>query len=81
MLLLYQVEVVVELVGVQLGGQAVKVQGHLGQVVAVVFERALAAAGDGDFFGELLVKLAESGYIRAGSLDKGWLFFFILCKS
>jgi hypothetical protein len=76
-LLFYQVEVVVNLVGIKLGREAIKVQGQFGQVVAVVLERALAAAGDGDFLGELLVKFAESCYISTGSLDKGKLFFFI----
>jgi hypothetical protein len=46
------------------------VQGQLGQVVGVIVERALAAARQGDFLVELLVKLLESGYLRTGSLDK-----------
>ena len=70
MLLFDPVEVVVYLVGVQLGGQAVEVQGQLGQVVGVIGKRTLAAAGNGDFLVELLVKLLESGYLRTGSLDK-----------
>jgi hypothetical protein len=70
MLLFYEVEVVVYLVRIQLGRQAVEVQGQLGQVVGVIVERALAAARQGDFLVELLVKLLESGYISTGSLDK-----------
>jgi hypothetical protein len=73
MLLAQQVEVVVDLVGIELGRQAVEVQGQCGQVAG-----ALAPAGDGDFLAELLVKLAESCYISTGSLDEGLLFFFIL---
>jgi hypothetical protein len=76
-LLLDQVKVIVDLVGVQLGGQAVEVQGQPGQVVGIVVQSALAATGDGDFPAELLVKLAETCYLTAGSLDEGWLFFFI----
>ena len=45
-------------------------QGQLGQVVGVIGKRTLAAAGNGDFLVELLVKLLESGYLRTGSLDK-----------
>ena len=70
MLLFNQIEVVVYLVGVQLGRQAVEMQGQLGQVVGVIAKRALAAARNGDFLVELLVKLLESGYLRTGSLDK-----------
>ena len=70
MLLFNQIEVVVYLVGVQLGRQAVEVQGQFGQVVGVVGKRALAAAGQRDFLVELLVKLLESGYLRTSSLDK-----------
>jgi hypothetical protein len=73
-----QVEVIVDLVGVQLGRQAIEVQGQLGQVAGIIGKRALAPAGDGDFLAELLVKLAESCYISTGSLDEGVLFFFIL---
>ena len=78
MLLPQQVDVIVNLVGVELGRQAVEVQGQLGQVAGIVGQGALAPAGDGDFLAELLVKLAESCYISTGSLDKGLLFFFIL---
>ena len=69
-LLFNQIEVVVYLVRVQLGRQAVEVQGQFGQVVGVVGKRALAAAGQCDFLVELLVKLLESGYLSTGSLDK-----------
>ena len=77
-LLLEQVEVIIDLVCVELGRQAVEVQGQLGQVAGIVGQGALAPAGDGDFLAELLVKLAESCYISTGSLDEGLLFFFIL---
>ena len=77
-LLAQQVEIVVDQVGVELGRQAVEVQGQLGQVAGVVRQGALAPAGNGDFLAELLVKLAESCYISTGSLNKGLLFFFIL---
>jgi hypothetical protein len=77
-LLAQQVEVIVDLVGVELGRQAVEVQGQFGQVAGVVGKGALAPAGNGDFLAELLVKLAESCYISTGSLNKGLLFFFIL---
>jgi hypothetical protein len=70
MLLFYEVEVVVYLVRIQLGRQAVEVQGQLGQVVGVIGKRALAAARQGDFLVELLVKLLESCYFSTGSLDK-----------
>ncbi len=70
MLLFNQVEVVVYLVRVQLSRQAVEVQGQFGQVVGVIGERTLAAAGQRDFLVELLVKLLESGYLRTGCLDK-----------
>ena len=78
MLLAQQVEIIIDLVGVELGRQAVEVQGQLGQVAGVVGKGTLAPAGDGDFLAELLVKLAESCYISTGSLNKGLLFFFIL---
>ena len=77
MLLLEQVEVIIDLVCVKLGRQAVEVQGQLGQVAGIVGKGALAPASDGDFLAELLVKLAESCYISTGSLDEGLLFFFI----
>lgn len=77
MLLLEQVEVIVYLVCVELGRQAVEVQGQFGQVAGVVGKGTLASASDGDFLAELLVKLAESCYISTGSLNKGLLFFFI----
>jgi hypothetical protein len=70
MLLFNQIEVVVYLVTVQLGGQAVEVQGQFGQVVAVVGKCTLAATGQRDFLVELVVKLLESCYISTGSLDK-----------
>ena len=76
-LLLEQVEVIVNLVCVELGRQAVEVQGQLSQVAGIVGKGALAPASDGDFLAELLVKLAESCYISSGSLDEGLLFFFI----
>ena len=76
--MLEQVEVIVDLVGVKLGRQAVEVQGQFGQVAGVVGKGTLASAGDGDFLAELIVKFAESCYISTGSLDKGLLFFFIL---
>ena len=78
MLLPQQVDVIVNLVGVELGRQAVEVQGQLGQVAGVVGQSTLAPAGDGDFLAELFVKFTESCYISTGSLDKGLLFFFIL---
>jgi hypothetical protein len=68
----------VDLVGVQLGRQAVEVQSQLGQVAGIVGQGALAPAGDGDFLAELLVKFTESCYISTGSLEDGLLFFFIL---
>ena len=80
MLLPQQVDVIVNLVGVELGRQAVEVQGQLGQVAGIVGQGALAPAGDGDFLAELLVKLAESCYISTGSMDEGLLFFFILIR-
>jgi hypothetical protein len=80
-LLTQQVEVIVDLIGVEEGRQAVEVQGQLGQVAGIVGKGALAPAGDGDFLAELLVKFAESSYISTGSLDKGVLFFFILIRS
>jgi hypothetical protein len=77
-LLSQQKEVIVDLVGIQLGGQAVEVQSQFGQVAGVVGKGALAPAGDGYFLAELFVKLAESCYISTSSLDEGLLFFFIL---
>ena len=80
MLLPQQVDVIVNLVGVELGRQAVEVKGQFGQVAGVVGKGALASAGDGYFLAELLVKFLESCYISTGSLDKGLLFFFILIR-
>jgi len=70
MLLFNPVEVVVYLVSIQLGRQAVEVQGQFGQVVGVVGKCTLAAAGQRDFLVELVVKLLESCYFSTGSLDK-----------
>jgi hypothetical protein len=76
-----QVEVIVDLVGVELGGQEVEVQSQFGQVTAVVVKGALAPAGDGGFLAELFVKFTGSSYISTGSLEEGLLFFSSLCKS
>jgi hypothetical protein len=80
-LLPQQVKVIVDLVGIEPGRQAVEVQSQFSQVAGIVGKGALAPAGDGDFLAELFVKLSESSYISTGSLDKGLLFFFILIRS
>ena len=77
MLLLDQVEVVVDLVGIHFGGNLVEVDCQLGKMPGVVGERTRAFPGDGNFLAELLVKFTETCYIRTGCLDKVFFFFMI----
>lgn len=77
MLLLDQVEVVVDLVGIYFGGYLVEVDCQLGKVSGVVGKCAGAFASDGNFLAELLVKFTETCYIRTGCFDKVFFFFMI----
>lgn len=77
MILFDQIEIIVDLLGVNLGRYLIKVNGKFCQVMRVIAQCALTSASNGDFLAELLVKFPESCYIRAGCFDKVCFFFMI----
>lgn len=72
-----QIEVIIDLLGIDLGRQFVEMQGQLCKVVGLIAQGAFTSAYHGDFLAELLVKFPKSCYIGTGLLDKVCFFFMI----
>ncbi|MBD8487693.1 hypothetical protein IFO69_02920 [Echinicola sp. CAU 1574] len=69
-----QIEVIVDLFGINFSGQFVEMQGQLCQVVGIIALGTLSPPCNSDFLAELLVKFLESFYIATGCLDKVCFF-------
>jgi hypothetical protein len=72
-----QIEIIVDLLGIDISRQFVEMQGQLCQVVGIIAQGAFTSACHGDFLAELLVKFTETCYIRTGCFDKVCFFFMI----
>lgn len=82
---LEQEEIVLHLVGIQFGGQAVKMQRHCRHVARIVLVGFAASAQHGNVALETSQQLTEAGHFTAGTVHKfvfpqflGSLFFVVI---
>lgn len=68
--LLKQVEIVFYLFGIQLGGQALKVQGHRRNMAAVIVKSAGCTAQDADVTLKAIKQIIKTFYLPAGPIQK-----------
>lgn len=78
MFLLHQVQVIIDLVFSQFSRQLAKMQGTLGHMVAVVFERTLALSRDAHPLLHESIQAVKSGYFGAGTVNQ--ILFFICVR-
>jgi hypothetical protein len=76
MLLLYLIQIIVNLICIQFGGNPIKMEGQLGDVSSIVGERGGGFPGKGDFLAKFLIELSKPFYPGASLLDQVLILFF-----